>query len=403
MRGLVVLFNLLPGLVNIITGLLMFISAKRMAESGANSFMIAATMTMWALFYALTAFGLGFVLTKRNAVRVLLAGQTVLLVSLLGLMLVPGVTAQYFWLAGTGIGTATFFTAFQAVVKLFGKEEYALESVVRKTAVYTMSWSFGLATGPLLAAFVWGLFSPENGWRYCYAITVGMVLFNIISLTLMNRFVKARLAELGEADGKPASPVIPPEQAGLPDLIIASWGAAILSGSVVAMMRTQIPDYCTNVLKWDTYKQGIILALISYAQAFAGLACWKARTWQYRPWVFGITAAGGIGALAVFLFSQSWSAYLISALLLGIFYGVFYFTSTFHALINPEKSARYAAGNETIVGMTSTLAPILAGLSAMWFGASFPFVLGIALLAGAALFFLWRTLSVKGAVRRTGQ
>ena len=126
MRGLVVLFNLLPGLVNIITGLLMFISAKRMAESGANSFMIAATMTMWALFYALTAFGLGFVLTKRNAVRVLLAGQMVLLVSLLGLMLVPGVTAQYFWLAGTGIGTATFFTAFQAVVKLFGKEEYAM-------------------------------------------------------------------------------------------------------------------------------------------------------------------------------------------------------------------------------------------------------------------------------------
>ena len=68
-----ILFNLLPGLVNIISGLFMFISARRMAESGANSFMIAATMTIWALFYALTAFGLGFVLTKRNAVKILLA------------------------------------------------------------------------------------------------------------------------------------------------------------------------------------------------------------------------------------------------------------------------------------------------------------------------------------------
>ena len=45
-----ILFNLLPGLVNIISGLFMFISAKRMADSGANSFLVAATMAVWAFF-----------------------------------------------------------------------------------------------------------------------------------------------------------------------------------------------------------------------------------------------------------------------------------------------------------------------------------------------------------------
>ncbi|MBO4630595.1 MAG: MFS transporter [Lentisphaeria bacterium] len=390
------LFNLLPGLVNIITGLFMFISAKRMADSGANSFLVAATMAVWAFFYAVTAFGLGYILTKRNAVKVLLAGQTVLLISLLGLVLTPSVTAQYFWLPGTGIGTSAFFTSFQVVVKLFGKQEYALESVAKNTAVYTLSWSFGIASGPMLTAFVWGLFSPESGWRCCYWITIGMVLFIMACLILMNRFVKQRLIELGEAADHAPPPEIPPEQAKLPDLIIASWGIGIFSGCVVAMMRTYLPDYCTKVLRMDTFKQGVILAVISYAQAFAGLACWKARSWQYRPLVLGAAGLGGILALVLFALSASWTVYLAGALLLGIFYGVFYFTFTFHALINPLKTARYAAGNETIVGLTSTFAPVLGGVLAMQTGnVRFPFWLGAGLIAAALLFFTAFTLRTR--------
>ena len=385
-----ILFNLLPGLVNIISGLFMFISARRMAEIGANSFMIAATMTVWAFFYALTAFCLGRFQTKRNAVKILLAGQTVLLISLTGLALTTNAAMQYIWLCGTGIGTSSFFTAFQAVVNLFGKQEYELESVAKNTAVYTLSWSFGLASGPLLAAFVWGLFDPKEGWRYCYFITIGMVLFNIVCLLLMNRFVKARLRELGEDQATAAPPEIPPEQAKLPDLIIASWGAGIFSGCIVAMMRTYIPDYCTNTLHWDTYRQGIILALFSYAQAFTGLACWKARRWQYRPWMYLFACGCGAAALLLFVLVPSWPVYLAGACLLGFFYGIYYFTFTFHALINPLKSARYAAGNETIVGMTSTFAPILAGLLAMQCGAKFPFWLGVGLALAAGLFFFWK-------------
>ena len=385
-----ILFNLLPCLVNIITGLFMFISAKRMADSGANSFKVAATMAVWAFFYASTAFILGRILTKRNAVKVLLAGQGILLIALSGLAMMPQVTAQYFWLPGTGIGTAAFFTSFQVVVKLFGKEEYALESVSKNVAIYTLSWSFGIASGPMLTAFVWGLFSPEEGWRYCYFITIGMVLFITACLLLMNGFVKRRLAELGETDEQTAAPEIPPEQKALPDLIIASWSMAIFSGCVVAMMRTHLPDYCTKVLHMDTYKQGIVLALISYAQAFAGLACWKARRWQYRPAVLGAAALGGIIAMLIFSSSGNFHAYLLAAVLLGIFYGVFYFMSTFHALINPVKTARYAGGNETIVGFTAMLAPIAGGMLAMRSGdMRFPFWLGAAFMLLALVFFVF--------------
>ena len=94
--------------------------------------------------------------------------------------------------------------------------------------------------------------------------------------------------------------------------------------------------------------------------------------------------------LLLFVLVPSWPVYLAGACLLGFFYGIYYFTFTFHALINPLKSARYAAGNETIVGMTSTFAPILAGLLAMQCGAKFPFWLGVGLAAAAGLFFFWK-------------
>ena len=352
-----VLFNLLPCLVNIITGLFMFISAKRMADSGASSFMVGATMAVWAFFYASSAFVLGRFLTKRNAVKVLLAGQGILLIALLGLALMPSVTAQYFWLPGTGIGTAAFFTSFQVVVKLFGKEEYALESVSKNVAVYTLSWSFGIASGPMITMFVWGLFSPEEGWRYCYFITIGMVLFITICLFLMNGFVKRRLAELGEADGQTVAPDIPEEQKALPDLIIASWSMAIFSGCVVAMMRTHLPDYCTKVLHMETWKQSAVLAVISYAQAFAGLACWKARRWQYQPAVLGVAGVGGVIAMLIFSFSGNFHAYLLAAVMyLVVFVAVMVLAFILMAVVVLSTGGALSDVGAALAPDTSTLA-----------------------------------------------
>lgn len=393
-----ILFDLLPALVNIIAGLFLFVSAKRMADCGANSFLVAATMAAWAFFYAVTSQILGRFLTRRNAVFFLLAGQLIMLVSLTGL-LCCGTAWQYFWLTGTGIACGSFFTSFQVVVKMFGKEEYALESVARTTAVYTLSWSFGIASGPMLTAFVWGLFSPETGWRYCYGITIVMVFLIILCLLYMNRFVQRKLRETGEEGEQVPPAAVPQEQKKLPKLIIATWSAGIFAGCVVAMMRTYLPDYCTKVLQMDTFRQGTVLAVISYAQAFTGLACWKARRWQYRPRVFSLAAAGGIGAMGLFACASSWTAYLIAALLLGIFYGIFYFTYTFHALIDPEKTARNCAGNETIVGLTSTCAPVLGGLLAMQTGeARSPFWLCGGFIFAAMVFFGFCSLR---AFRRT--
>lgn len=386
-----VLFYLLPALINIIAGLFFFISAKRMADINANSFLVAATLAVWAACYGAAAFVQGYVLTKRNAVKFLLAGQAVLLISLLGLLLFPAAYAQYLWLPGTGIGCAMFFTPFQAVVNLFGKAEHTPEAVAKNTAFYTFSWSFGLASGPLAAAFVWGLFSPEHGWKYCYGFTILAVLFIMRCLGFMNRHVKARLAESDDT-GK-ETPAVPGERTRRPDLMIAAWGLGLLSYSVIEMMRTYIPDYCTKHLILGVFEQGAVLAVIGYAQAFAALACRNARRWPYHPWVVGTAALCGAAAMSLFAFSSTFLAYLLAAGALGTFSGIFCFTLTFHALIDPAKTAKYASVNETLVGGTAMFAPLLGGALAMRVNAVFPFHLCAALLALGGVFFAamtWR-------------
>ena len=106
----------------------------------------------------------------------------------------------------------------------------------------------------------------------------------------------------------------------------------------------------------------------------------------------------GAAALLLFVLVPSWPVYLAGACLLGFFYGIYYFTFTFHALINPVKTARYAGGNETIVGMTAMLAPIAGGMLAMQSGEMrFPFWLGAAFMLLALVSFVFFSIRARKA------
>ncbi len=390
------LFYVLPALVNIITGLFFFITAKRMADSGANSFLVALTMAVWASVYAITAFSLGYIQNKRNATRLIFIGQGILLASMTGLLVFQDVTMQYIWLLGTGLGTAMFFAPFQMVVKMFEKEEHSLESVARSTGIYTFSWSSGLASGPFIAALVWGMFSREHGWKYCYGINILLILFVISCVIFMRRFVQEKLRREDGAvpDGKAAETPAEKEAEStrtLPDLMIAAWLLTALGYVAVTMLRTHIPDYCTKILRMSTLEQGIVVALVSYAQALVGLSFWKLGRRLYHPGPVLIASAGGIAALLIFALTSTWIPYLFAAVLLGGFSGMFCFMCTFHALIHPEKTPRYVAVNETIVGATSTFSPLLGGLLAIRVNFVFPFYLCAGLVLLALLAYLGRT------------
>jgi predicted MFS family arabinose efflux permease len=179
--------------------------------------------------------------------------------------------------------------------------------------------------------------------------------------------------------------------------MLAGWLLQGLGYIALAMMRTYLPDYCTKVLAISTFHQGIIMAMISFSQAFTALACYKAHTWPYRPWTVVSVSLLGVIAFIIFAVSSNWLLYSLAAVLFGTFTGVMCFVATFHALVNTEKTPRYVSVNETLVGVGSVLAPLLGGFLASY-GGLVPFFgcLVCLLICGSSYAaFTWKTRFLK--------
>ncbi len=384
-----IIFYLLPCVMNIIIGLFFFITMRRLAASGADSFAVAGTMAVWAFVYAIVSALLGAVQQKGNATKFILAGEGILVLSMIGFLLFPGMSMQYVWLFVSGIGTAMFFAPFQVIVKMLDGKESSRGTVPRTAAFYTFSWSFGFASGPFIAALIWGLLSPETGWRTCYKINILLVLIVSCFVWFLHCFIRRKNADQDSAaefhDDAAAAGKDSGTPEKLPDLAYLGWIVAGTGFVTIAMLRTQIPYRC-NLLEMSTAQQGIILAAVSYVQAFLALSLWKSRRWMYHPFPIAFAALCGLCALLLFTFTQSYPLYVAAGLLYGCYSGAFCFFFTYHSMANPEKSHRYVAVNEVIVGSTSVFAPLGAGILADVTGDSAaPFLVGAVLIFLAVL------------------
>ncbi len=395
-----IIFYLLPCVMNIIMGLFFFITMRRLAISGADSFAISGTMAVWAFIYAVVSALLGVVQHRGNATKFILAGEGILIFSMLGFLVFPSMRMQYVWLFGSGIGTAMFFAPFQVIVKMLDSHENARGTLAKTAAVYTFSWSFGFASGPFIAAMIWGLLSPEDGWKTCYKINILLVLAVTCFVWFLHCFIRGKNREdmpAGQTPEPETAPVKQEETEKLPDLAVLGWIVAGTGFITIAMLRTQIPYRC-NLLGMSTAQQGIILAAVSYMQAFLALGLWKSRRWMYHPFPVAFAGLCGVSALLLFVFADSYPVYVFAGLLYGCYSGVFCFFFVYHALANPEKSHRYVAVNEVIVGSTSVFAPLASGALADAAGNSaVPFFTGAVLIVMAIVYqvaatWRWRRL-----------
>ncbi|MBE6379602.1 MAG: MFS transporter [Lentisphaerae bacterium] len=381
------IFYLLPGLLNIVISLFSFITTKRLADAGASSFAVTSAIPTWAVTYTAASFLIGRWASRENAVKLTIFSQIILTGSMIGLLFSTSVDLQYLWLVLSGLGTGLFFVPFQAVVKLFEKEELSAVTFARSTAIYTASWSSGQAVGPLIAALLWGCFDPAYGWRYCYMVCVVIVSIVILTLIIMNKFIRQRLQE--ERAAQQSSDSVRQSQANtMPDVMLTAWILALGGMLALTAMRSYLPDFATKELALPVSSQGIMLGVLSLTQALTALSCIKTRKWPYRPWGGSIGAAAAVAAMLTLTVAGSSVAAWAATGLFGIFSGIFCYNMTYHALANARHSARYAAVNETIVGSMSILAPLGAGFLADTTNARMPFYLLAATTTLTAVIFI---------------
>lgn len=392
---------LFPALVNYILGGTFFIAAYEFSVAGHGSFVVTCVIAAWALIYSLTSAAMSKITTEKNAARLIVAAGFGISVSSLIFIILPSIGGQFIGIAAIGVTSAVYCAPFQIFMKQLEPDQQS--GVVRSTALYTGSWSIGMATGP----FIFGLLDRNTG----FIINVLMGLFMAGSIWWIdikhrrNSGHKHQASSVPSAkndDSKYPAPVAPRVQAvnyaKMPDYAWVGWLVAGVGTVAVALVRTLVP-YRANLLHMSKGDAGIILAVVSYAQATMGFLLIRSRYWMYKPGPPLLIGAAGTLAVLFFAFSNTITPFFIGAVLYGAYSGCIYFYLVFHSLAHPSKSVRYVAINEITVGFASVTGALAGGAVSQVFNASTSFMLcAIAILAVAV--FQWRVFWL-GKINKT--
>ncbi len=343
MRYLIYLF---PLVMDIAVSGILFIAAFRFSEAQVPAWMVGSTMAVWALIYTALAFAGGYIIKPEKSHRVLIGSSIGIALVSLGLLIFDGLYTQFLWLILTGSCGALFFTPFQMYMKRYIADNRS--GIVRSTALYTGSWSLGFALGPLL----FGLVSVKSAFICCIAAGLLMAL----GFILLELVPKSSPSNDAAVEGKNSA-----DYSRFPDMVLMGYLVGGMGCLVIALIRTMGPFRGVQALGFTKDQMGIIMCLVSFFQSFAGYMLFFSKDWMYKRINGLLLNLAGAAALLGFAFCSSFAGFAVSAVLFGIYAGCFFFFFVFHSLVHPTKSHRYVAGNETIVGATGIVGPLLGG------------------------------------------
>lgn len=366
---------LLTIIVNLVIGSALLIAPTRLAASGANAFWVTGTLSFWALLTAIFAYIVGRVLTERNARALVETSSILFVLTFLGFRFFPAEDLLFACLFLLGIATALFCAPLQVFLKKL--EHGRSAGLVRTSALYSASWSFGMATGPFLFALLRRSFG-EDAWRTAFLID---------ALLMGAAFFLPRLAEFFSSDAadEKTNPSAARTEPRRPDLALAGW---LLTGAVfsaVAAAKTFLPFEGAKTGISEAHVGGLI-AVIYYAHSFTSLALVPTKDWMYRrASVLIFSLLGGAGLILLACAGHLPCLYA-GALLLGMDSGVTGFCLVFYSLAHPAKAPRYVAVNEITVALCGVAAPPLFGALLYRLTGSFaaPFLALLLPLAAAA-------------------
>jgi MFS family permease len=358
-----------PALADTLLGMVFFVASVRMAESGASALAVTAVTAVWAIFYMIASQVIGRLVHAANCAKIIIAGCAVLALTSIGFVGFSSLNSTYPIMAAVAVGTAMFFTPFQVFMKAVDKGDAG--ALPRSVGLYTFSWSSGMAAGPFIGAYIWKFF----GWQTCYATNVVICVVIAFGVVFLKHHAESDDVPAGNdrSDENPLGGETGAiDYANMPDLAWLGWLCAGAGCLTVAVLRSYLPSSATaaGIARAD---QGILLGLLSASQALTGLALCRSRTWMYKALPTALFACSGVAALFIFGCSTRFYPLVIAALLYGIYSGSFFFYLVFHGLVHPEKSTKYVGINETVVGFTAIIGPLLAGVLADGLALSAPY------------------------------
>lgn len=385
-RSIVYIF---PLLVNCLTGGILFFAPHRLSQLGCGGILVGGVIAAWSFLYALTSIIVGRFVTERNAVPMIMTAAAMLGCAYTGFLTGPNIPFIFTLICLMGVGNAFYCTSFQLFMKSLESDEGGGQGLVRPTALYTTSWSIGIACGPF--------FYGALGERACFLICIGLsvVIFGgVYAVWRLAPVIRERNRALlkGKDGGQPELDYLK-----FPSCLLLGWLSGGIGSFAVWTIRAMEP-YRAHALAFTESDTAYILALLCGVQAVTAFLLVYGRTWMYRAFQTALVGISGVLGLLLFAFGTSVFSFYAAAVFYGIFSGCTYFYFVFFALARKD-SARCLSINETIVGSVGVFGPLVGGLFADM-NTSYPFVL-CAVLVFLALAF--HTIRVRQLMRKASK
>ena len=375
-----ILIYLFPAMMDMAMGAAFFLAPVQAKEWMASVLVVACLPTAGGAAYMLASLAVGRIVTRGNAVKLLITGCLIIAAIAVGFTTCTQIWGLYLLLMLQSASAALFFTPYQVLIRQM--HHSAGGSPVKAASIYTASWSMGFAAGPLVAGWLWGI--PSVGWAGCHLLNAGICITLACSVYLLKRHMAhTPHPDAPKRDDDPRDQVDPIAiYADMPDMAWMGWVFAGIGCAVFGWLRGVFPS-SGGVLALPKFDQGLVLCLMSLAQAIAALAMYRSRWWMYRPAPLAVFGLFGVVGAGLFASADSTLTFCLGAACFGVYSGSAFMYLVFHALVHPTRAGQYVAKNEFTAGLAGIIGPFAGGAVANVFGLNVSYVVAAMVLMAA--------------------
>lgn len=336
-----------PFAVDIVVALLLFVGRHSLASRGMGEDVVGSILLCYGLGYCASS------LFMRKIVRPQLA-RWQMVVALLGTVVACCLLANLeqvvliqvlFCLVPFAI--SLFFNAFQAF--MLGISDASARPLGATAGHYTFSWSLGFALGP----FVSGAARSYVAWAQIYYLAAA-IAGGVGLLVLLFRPVKP---SGGGVERSTVGEIPPPE--GRRSLIGPAWLGLVLGWIGWTAISTYWPVQATQ-LGFSDGTKGMVEFAFALTQALAALGLVYVGAWHHRPALLPFLGLAGCLGLVAFGVSEGAVGFLIGAVCYGVYTSSIFSNMVYHSMLDVEKAVKRVSLNETFVGLSFLIGPMVA-------------------------------------------
>lgn len=364
-----------PFLVDIVVALLLFVGRHSLASRGLPEGTVGSVLLCYGIGYCGASLFMRHVVRPRLA-RAQMAGSLAVIVgSCVALAQLEQVLAIQAMFCLVPIAISLFFNSFQSY--MLGVTADTHRSLGAMAGHYTFSWSLGYALGPLVS----GASRTYLEWVQVYYLAAVLAAAVAVPVALFKPHRPA--AVVHEAPREPL-------RAAGRSLIGPAWLGVALGWVGWNAVSTYWPVQAIQADFPAVVKGGVEFAF-AVAQSLGALALIWMGAWHHRPLALPLLGAVGVGGLLVFGSAAAPVAFVAGAALLGLYTSSAFSFMVYHSMFDADRAVQRVAYNETVVGLSFLVGPVLAaGLhhNEGPFGTSYVALAGL-LAAGLTVQTLW--------------